>query len=59
MGDIEMWELVKPMLYLGRRIKPNTGGCRPAPRRFLVRVAVAGQRHRGLRDREHWRRAGC
>jgi acetone carboxylase gamma subunit len=26
MGDIEMWELVKPMLYLGRRIKPNTGG---------------------------------
>jgi N-methylhydantoinase B len=26
MGDVEMWELVKPMLYLGRRIKPNTGG---------------------------------
>jgi acetone carboxylase, alpha subunit len=26
MGDIEMWELVKPMIYLGRRIKPNTGG---------------------------------
>jgi N-methylhydantoinase B/oxoprolinase/acetone carboxylase alpha subunit/acetone carboxylase gamma subunit len=26
MGDIEMWELVKPMVYLGRRIKPNTGG---------------------------------
>jgi N-methylhydantoinase B/acetone carboxylase alpha subunit len=26
MGDIEMWELVKPMLYLGRRIKPYTGG---------------------------------
>ena len=26
MGDIEMWELVKPMVYLGRQIKPNTGG---------------------------------
>lgn len=26
MGDIEMWELVKPMIYLGRRIKPYTGG---------------------------------
>jgi len=26
MGDVEMWELVKPLLYLGRRIKPNTGG---------------------------------
>jgi N-methylhydantoinase B/oxoprolinase/acetone carboxylase alpha subunit/acetone carboxylase gamma subunit len=26
MGDVEMWELVKPMMYLGRRIKPYTGG---------------------------------
>nr|MBA2637883.1 hydantoinase B/oxoprolinase family protein [Solirubrobacterales bacterium] len=26
MGDVEMWELVMPMLYLGRRIKPYTGG---------------------------------
>lgn len=26
MGDVEMWELVKPMLYLGRRSKPYTGG---------------------------------
>jgi len=26
MGDVEMWELVKPMIYLGRRIKPYTGG---------------------------------
>jgi N-methylhydantoinase B len=26
MGDIEMWELVMPMIYLGRRIKPYTGG---------------------------------
>jgi N-methylhydantoinase B/oxoprolinase/acetone carboxylase alpha subunit/acetone carboxylase gamma subunit len=26
MGDIEMWELVKPMIYLSRRIKPYTGG---------------------------------
>jgi N-methylhydantoinase B/acetone carboxylase alpha subunit len=26
MGDVEMWELVKPFIYLGRRIKPYTGG---------------------------------
>jgi N-methylhydantoinase B/oxoprolinase/acetone carboxylase alpha subunit/acetone carboxylase gamma subunit len=26
MGDIEMWELVKPMIYLSRQIKPYTGG---------------------------------
>ncbi|MGE4428796.1 MAG: hydantoinase B/oxoprolinase family protein, partial [Solirubrobacteraceae bacterium] len=26
MGDAEMWELMAPILYLGRRIKPNTGG---------------------------------
>ena len=26
MGDVEMWELVKPAIYLGRRIKPYTGG---------------------------------
>jgi N-methylhydantoinase B len=25
-GDIEMWELICPMIYLSRRIKPNTGG---------------------------------
>jgi N-methylhydantoinase B len=25
-GDIEMWELITPMIYLSRRIKPNTGG---------------------------------
>ena len=37
MGDIEMWELVKPMIYLGRRIKPNTGGCGAPPRRLLLR----------------------
>lgn len=26
MGDVEMWELVMPCIYLGRRIKPYTGG---------------------------------
>jgi N-methylhydantoinase B/acetone carboxylase alpha subunit len=26
MGDVEMWELVSPVIYLGRRIKPYTGG---------------------------------
>ena len=25
-GDVEMWELICPMIYLSRRIKPNTGG---------------------------------
>jgi N-methylhydantoinase B/acetone carboxylase alpha subunit len=25
-GDIEMWELICPMIYLSRRLKPNTGG---------------------------------
>ena len=55
MGDIEMWELVKPMIYLGRRIKPNTGGLGPAPRRLVVRDAAARPRHARLRDREHRR----
>ena len=26
MGDVEVWELLEPFLYLGRRIKPNTAG---------------------------------
>ncbi|WP_126424707.1 hydantoinase B/oxoprolinase family protein [Brevibacillus marinus] len=26
MGDMEIWELAEPLLYLGRAIKPNTGG---------------------------------
>lgn len=26
MGDMEIWELAEPLLYLGRRIKTNTGG---------------------------------
>ncbi|MBW2443148.1 MAG: hydantoinase B/oxoprolinase family protein, partial [Deltaproteobacteria bacterium] len=26
MGDVEVWELIEPFLYLGRRIKPNTAG---------------------------------
>ncbi len=25
-GDVEMWELICPMIYLSRRIKPNTAG---------------------------------
>jgi N-methylhydantoinase B/acetone carboxylase alpha subunit len=25
-GDVEMWELICPMVYLSRRLKPNTGG---------------------------------
>lgn len=26
MGDVEAWELIEPLLYLGRSIRPNTGG---------------------------------
>src|SRR3954451_10354214 len=26
MGDMEMWELLEPFLYLGQRVKPNTAG---------------------------------
>ena len=26
MGDVEVWELLEPLLYLGRRIKANTAG---------------------------------
>jgi acetone carboxylase, alpha subunit len=26
MGDMEIWELAEPLLYLGRTVKPNTGG---------------------------------
>ncbi len=25
-GDVEMWELICPMIYLSRRLKPNTAG---------------------------------
>ena len=35
-GDVEMWELICPMIYLSRRIKPNTGGPRAPPRRLLA-----------------------
>lgn len=26
MGDVEVWERAEPLLYLGRRVKPNTAG---------------------------------
>ena len=26
MGDMEMWELIEPFLYLSQRVKPNTAG---------------------------------
>ena len=55
MGDIEMWELVKPMIYLGRRIKPNTGGIGRHRGGSSFETLLAGQRHPGLRDREHRR----
>lgn len=26
MADVEIWEILEPMLYIGRRVKPNTAG---------------------------------
>ena len=26
MGDVEAWELIEPLLYLGRRLRPNSAG---------------------------------
>ncbi|MFB0560310.1 MAG: hydantoinase B/oxoprolinase family protein [Candidatus Lokiarchaeia archaeon] len=26
MGDVEVWEIVEPLLYLGRRVQPNSAG---------------------------------
>ncbi len=26
MADVEIWEILEPLLYLGRRVKPNTAG---------------------------------
>ena len=26
MGDMEMWELIEPFLYISQRVKPNTAG---------------------------------
>ena len=56
MGDIEMWELVKPMVYLGAPDQAQHRRLGPAPRRLVVRDAAARPRHAGLRDREHRRR---
>jgi N-methylhydantoinase B/acetone carboxylase alpha subunit len=27
MGDVEMWELISPFVYLSRRVKASSGGC--------------------------------
>lgn len=26
MGDVELWEIIEPLLYLGRRVQPNSAG---------------------------------
>ncbi|NQU08582.1 MAG: hydantoinase B/oxoprolinase family protein [Candidatus Abyssubacteria bacterium] len=26
MADVEIWEIIEPLIYLGRRVKPNTAG---------------------------------
>ena len=44
-GDVEMWELICPMVYLSRRIKPNTRRPRPPPRRLQLRVAADDLEH--------------
>ena len=49
MGDCEMWELLTPLLYLGRGVKASTGGAGPPPRRLGLRDAVHDLEHPGLR----------
>ena len=44
-GDVEMWELITPMIYLSRRLKANTGGPRPPPRRLELRVPADDLEH--------------
>ena len=41
-GDVEMWELICPMIYLSRRIKAEHGRRRAPPRRLELRVAAGG-----------------
>ena len=55
MGDMEMWELIEPFLYIGQRVKPNTAG--PAPsRRLGLRGAAARLEDAVLRDEDHRQR---
>ena len=44
-GDVEMWELICPMIYLSRRIKAEHGRPRAPPRRLELRVAARGLEH--------------
>ena len=45
MGDVEMWELISPFVYLSRKAKASTAGPGPPPRRLELRVAVHGLEH--------------
>ena len=53
MGDMEMWELIEPFLYLSQRVKPNTAGPGRHPRRLGLRVPAPGVEDAVLRDAEH------
>ena len=44
MGDVEMWELIWPMIYLSRRHQGEHGRRRAPPRRLELRVAARGPR---------------
>ena len=56
MGDMEMWELLEPFLYLGQRVKPNTAGAGTPPRRLGLRVPAPVLEDAVLRDPEHRQR---
>ena len=59
MGDIEMWELVKPMIYLGRRIKPYTGGLGRHRGGSSFESLLLVQRHARTSRSRTSARAGC
>ena len=44
-GDVEMWELICPMIYLSRRIKAEHRRPGPPPRRLVLRVAAHDLEH--------------
>ena len=48
MGDIEIWEMAEPLLYLGRNVKTNSGGYGKYPRRLRIRDPAHGLEGAGL-----------
>ena len=59
MGDVEMWELICPIVYLSRKAKASSGGPGPPPRRLELRVAVHDLEHALLGAPEPRHQRGC